>query len=46
MEIGRNIFKCIGKKAAVFFGFAQQGSLFVYGPEIVNVMKVFAFTVS
>lgn len=46
MEFGRKVFECLGNKAAVFFDFARQGSLFVYGTAIVDVMKVFAFTVN
>lgn len=46
MELGRNIFGCLGDKAAIFFGFAKKGAAFVYGENLVTVLQVFAFAVS
>lgn len=46
MEIGRNIFGCIGEKVAIFFDYAKLGAAFVYGNELVNAFKVFYFSVS
>lgn len=46
MEFGRNLFECLGNKAAIFFDFAKEGAAFVYGENLVNVLQVFAFSVS
>lgn len=45
METGRKIFDCFGEKTKTFFGYALQGSAFVYG-DLVNKLDVFAFSVS
>lgn len=45
MEIGRKIFRCFGDKMNLFFGYALQGSAFVYG-DLVDELHVFAFSVS
>lgn len=44
--MGRSIFECIGQKVAVFFDYSKNGAMFVYGNDLVDGMKVFAFTVS
>lgn len=45
-KMGRSIFECIGQKVAVFFDYSKNGAMFVYGNDLVDGMKVFAFTVS
>ncbi|XP_030387256.1 sodium/nucleoside cotransporter 1-like isoform X2 [Scaptodrosophila lebanonensis] len=41
---GREVFACAGDKAAIFFSYAREGALFVYGETIVNDF-VFAFAI-
>ncbi|XP_031625263.1 uncharacterized protein LOC116341962 [Contarinia nasturtii] len=45
IEIGRKIFVCLGEKVAVFFSFAKHGAKFVYGADLVETAKVFAFSI-
>lgn len=44
-EVGRNIFKCFGDKAAAFLNFSIAGSTFVYGYFLSVTEGVFAFAV-
>lgn len=44
-EVGRNIFKCFGDKAATFLNFSIAGSTFVYGYFLSVTEGVFAFAV-
>lgn len=45
-KTGRDILECVGNKVTAFLNYAQQGATFVYGVEIVEKQKVFAFMVS
>ncbi|KAJ9591155.1 hypothetical protein L9F63_002310, partial [Diploptera punctata] len=40
--VGRNIFQCIGDKATIFLGYADEGSTFVYGEALIK-SNTFAF---
>lgn len=46
MEIGRNIFSCLGNKVATFLDYTVSGSSFVFGEFLVIEKGVFAFAVS
>lgn len=46
MEIGRNIFGCLGNKVATFLNYTTSGSMFVFGEFLVLEKGVFAFAVS
>lgn len=46
MEIGRNIFSCVGNKTAAFLNYTTDGSKFVFGEFLVLEKGVFAFSVS
>lgn len=46
MEIGRNIFACLGNKVATFLNYTINGSKFVFGDFLVIEKGVFAFSVS
>ncbi|XP_073845608.1 concentrative nucleoside transporter 2 [Musca autumnalis] len=43
-SVGRSIFECVGNKTATFLAFADEGSRFVYGDNIIN-QGVFAFAI-
>ncbi|KAK9508024.1 hypothetical protein O3M35_007775 [Rhynocoris fuscipes] len=43
IEVGRNIFQCIGTTIVKFLEFGYNGAAFVYGDFLVNVQQVFAF---
>lgn len=44
MEIGRNIFNCVGNKTATFLSYTTSGSTLVFGESLGK--NVFAFSVS
>ncbi|XP_073812986.1 uncharacterized transporter YutK-like isoform X3 [Musca autumnalis] len=44
-SVGRSIFECIGNRTANFLSFADEGSRFVYGDDIILNQGVFAFAI-
>lgn len=46
LEVGREIFGCIGNKTVTFLNYTTEGSMFLYGDFLVNEKHVFAFSVS
>lgn len=45
LEIGREIFRCIGHRAIAFLHYSRFGSAFVYGELLVRTEAVLAFAV-
>lgn len=45
MEIGRQIFSCLGDKVSTFLNYARVGAKFVYGDLLIHEAHVLAFAV-
>ena len=43
IQVGREIFQCLGNKATIFLGFTDEGSSFVYGYLVSADINIFMF---